>query len=150
MGGRRFMSGRMGMAANFSELLDALEFASSGGSGENTAYLCKETGKIYWHSDWGDDVGALPDDIEDSAKYIAVPDKRELDLGRPLVLKFTLHHLPDDYDRVREIFSRAGAYARFKDLLEHRHAIDRWYTFEQKATEDALRVWCEDNDIEVS
>ncbi|WP_353817004.1 hypothetical protein [Mesorhizobium sp.] len=63
-----------------------------------------------------DDVEELPDDVEDSERYIAIPDKRELDLGKPLVLTFARHHLPDDYDKVREIFSRAGAYARFKDL----------------------------------
>ncbi|WP_086999798.1 UPF0158 family protein [Rhizobium sullae] len=137
------------MAVDFSELLNAFEFVSSMGTGENTAYLCKETGKIYLHSDWADDVEELPD-VEDSEKYIPIPEKRELDLGKRLVLKFARHHLPDDYNKVREIFSRAGAYARFKDLLEHRHAIDRWYAFEQEATEDALRTWCEDNDIEVS
>ena len=138
------------MVVDFSELLHAFEFVSSLGSGENTAYLCKETGKIYWRSDWAEDVEELPDDVEDSEKYIPIPEKRELDLGKLLVLKFVRGHLPDDYDKVREIFSRAGAFARFKDLLERRHAIDRWYAFEQKATEDALRTWCEDNDIEVS
>ena len=138
------------MAVDFSELLHAFEFVSSLGSGENTAYLCKETGKIYWRSDWAEEVEELPDDVDDSEKYIPIPEKRELDLGKLLVLKFVRGHLPDDYDKVREIFSRAGAFARFKDLLERRHAIDRWYAFEQKATEDALRTWCEDNDIEVS
>ncbi|MDK1492863.1 UPF0158 family protein [Sinorhizobium sp. 7-81] len=137
------------MTVNFSELRDAFEFVSSGGSGENTAYLCKETGKIYWE-DWLDDVEELPDDIEDSAKYIPIPDKRELDLGMPLVLSFARRQLPDDYAKVRQIFSRGGAYGRFKDLLEHRHALDRWYDFEQKATEEALRAWCDDNDIEVN
>lgn len=140
----------MAMAVNFSELLDAFDFVNSGGAGENEAYLCKETGKIYCHSEWVDDVEELPDDVEDSERYIAIPDKRELDLGKPLVLAFARQHLPDDYDKVREIFSRAGAYARFKDLLEHRGAIDRWYDFEQKATEEALKTWCADNDIKVS
>jgi hypothetical protein len=139
-----------GMGVNFCELLDAFEFVSSVASGENTAYLCKATGKIHWHSDWADDVEALPDEVEDSKEYVPIPDKRELDLGKPLVLKFARHYLPDDYNRVREIFSRAGAYARFKDLLEHRGVLDRWYDFEQKAAEGALRTWCEENDIEVS
>ena len=35
------------MTVELSELLDAFEFVSSVGSGENTAYLCKQTGKIY-------------------------------------------------------------------------------------------------------
>jgi hypothetical protein len=137
------------MKVNFSDLLLAFEFVSSGGSGENTAYLSKETGKIYWQSAWVDDVEDLPDELGDPAKYLTIPDKRELDLGKPLVLKFARQHLPDDYDKVREIFSRSGAYARFKDLLQYRHAVDRWYAFEQEATEKALKDWCEDNEIEV-
>ena len=138
------------MKVDFSELMDAFEFVSSGGTGENTAYLCRGTGKIYWQSEWlSDDEQELPEDIEDPEKYLTVPDKRELDLGKPLVLKFARHHLPDDYEKVREIFSRSGAYARFKDLLEYRHALDRWYAFEQEATEQALRDWCEVHEIEV-
>ncbi|SIT60038.1 conserved hypothetical protein [Mesorhizobium prunaredense] len=66
------------------------------------------------------------------------------------MLTFARHHLPDDCDKVREIFSRAGAYARFKDLLERRGAVDRWYDFEQKATEEALKTWCADNDIKIT
>ncbi|WP_306428662.1 UPF0158 family protein [Rhizobium leguminosarum] len=144
----RLVGGRTSMAVDFRELLDAFEFVTSVGIGESTAFLCKKTGKIYWHSDWADDVEELPD-IEDSEEYTRIPEKNELDLGKPLVLKFARHHLPDDSDKILEIFSRAGAYARFKDLLEHRHAIDRWYAFERQATEEALRTWCEDNDIEV-
>ena len=137
------------MKVDFSDLLLAFDFVSSGGSGENTAYLSKETGKIYWQSELVDDVEDLPEDLGDPAKYLTIPDKRELDLGKALVLKFARLHLPDDYDKVREIFSRKGAYARFKDLLGYRHAIDRWHAFEQEVTEGALKDWCEDNEIEV-
>jgi hypothetical protein len=31
-----------------------------------------------------------------------------------------------------------------------RHALDRWHAFEEKATNRALRDWCEENAIEVS
>ncbi|MDW6024052.1 hypothetical protein SAZ10_20095 [Mesorhizobium sp. BAC0120] len=65
------------------------------------------------------------------------------------MLKFARDHLPDDYDKVWEIFSRSGAYSRFKDLLAYRHAVDRWHAFEQEATEQALRDWCELHEIEV-
>lgn len=95
----------MGMTVNFSELLEAFEFVSSGGAGENEAYLCMVTGKIYCHSEWADDVEELPDDVEDSGRYIPIPDKREFDLGKPLVLSFARHHLPDDYER----FGRSSA-----------------------------------------
>ena len=137
------------MKVELSELLDALDFVSFNGGGESTAYICKETGRIYCHSDWTDDVEPLPDDIEDNPNYIAIPDKRALDLGSRLPLEFALHHLPDDYDEVRQIFKRAGAYARFKDPLERRHALDQWYAFEKKATEEALAAWCNDNGFEI-
>ena len=78
------------MPASFKEICEAFELVSmTGGSGEQEAYLCKQTGKIYWHSDLADPddelYEKLPDDIEDDEKYIAIPDKRELDLGKPLV-----------------------------------------------------------------
>jgi hypothetical protein len=70
----------------------------------------------------------LPDDI-DHEKYIAIPDKVELDLGKPLVLDFAREFLPDDYNEVCHIFSRRGAYRRYKDLLVRRGALERWYDF---------------------
>ena len=57
------------------------------GMGENEAYLDQQSGKIYWHSEFGDNDEELPDDIDDE-KYILIPDKIELDLGKPLVLDF--------------------------------------------------------------
>ena len=99
------------MPVNFSDLQLAFEFVSSGGMGENEAYLDRQSGKIYWHSEFGDNDEELPDDIDDE-KYTAIPDKRELDLGKPLVLDFARGFLPEDYDEVRHIFSREGAYRR--------------------------------------
>src|SRR5215470_3352625 len=87
-----------------------------------------------------------PDDIDDK-KYILIPDKRELDLGKPLVLDFAREFLPDDYDEVRRIFSRRGAYRRYKGLLVRRGALERWYDFSNKSEETALREWCAENGI---
>src|SRR5271169_5616817 len=107
------------MAVSFSDLQLAFEFVSSGGMGENEAYLDRRSGKIYWHSEFGENDEELPDDIDDE-EYISIPDKRELDLGKPLVLDFAREFLPVDYDEVRHIFSRRGAYRRYKDLLVRR------------------------------
>ena len=57
------------------------DFVSSGGMGENGAYLDRRSGKIYWHSEFGENDEELPYDIDDK-KYISIPDKRELDLGK--------------------------------------------------------------------
>ena len=116
------------MTVSFSDLQVAFEFVSSAGMGENEAYLDRQSGKIYWHSEFGDNDEELPDDIDDE-KYTAIPDKRELDLGKPLILDFAREFLPNDYDEVRRIFSRRCAYRRFKDLLVRRGALERWYDF---------------------
>ena len=137
------------MSVSFSDLQRAFEFVSSGGMGENKAYLDRQSDKIYWHSEFGDNDEELSDHI-DNEKYIAIPDKRELDLGKPLVLDFAREFLPDDYDEVRHIFSRRGAYRRYKDLLVRQGALERWYDFSNKAEEAALREWCAENGIDLS
>jgi hypothetical protein len=141
------------MPVDFQEILTAFEFVSSSGPGMHEAFLCRRTGKIYWRSDFSglDELeDALPDDVEDDENYVAIPDKRELDLGEPLVLDFARAFLPNDFDEVRSIFSRRGAYQKFRALLTRRNALERWYDFESKATEQALRQWCELNSIEVA
>jgi hypothetical protein len=124
-----------------------------GSTGEHQAYLCRQTGKIYFHSNFSDLGEALndglPDDIDDEEKYLPIPDKRGLDLGKPLVLAFAREFLSADFDDVRRIFSKRGAYAHFKSLLVRRNVIDRWHDFQNKATERALREWCELHDIKV-
>jgi hypothetical protein len=50
---------------------------------------------------------------------------------------------------VRYIFSKRGAYQKFRGLLTRRKAVERWYAFESERTEQALREWCEMNSIEV-
>lgn len=141
------------MPVGFKDILDAFEFVNFGGSDEHQAYFCKQSGKIYWHSDvmeLDEPDNELPDDIDDDEKYLEIPDKRELDLGKPLALDFARQVLPGDFDEVRRIFSRRGAYASFKDLLARKRALDQWYEFERNATERALREWCELNGLELA
>ena len=137
------------MPITFGELQDAFLFASFGAPGENAAYLDCHSGKIHYHSAYGDNEEELPEDIDDE-KYIAIPHKNELGLGTRLVFGFVREFLPDDYDEVSRIFSRRGAYARFKTMLVRRGALEDWYDFSNKAEETALREWCEENEIELS
>ena len=138
------------MPVSLNDLRAAFEFVCAGGGGEHQAFLCKQSGKLYCHSELYDDLDILPDDIDDSEKFLPIPDKRELDLGKPLALDFARQFLPGDFDDVRQIFSRRGAYAKFKNLLDRRGMLDQWYAFEAEAEESALKMWCEFNSIEVS
>jgi hypothetical protein len=60
----------------------------------------------------------LPDDLETSDRYIAVPHKNDLGLGRRLALTFADREMPDSGEIVAGFFRRRGAYARFKDLVD--------------------------------
>ena len=48
------------------------------------------------------------------------------------------------------MFSKRGAYARYKALLESNGQLRKWYEFEQKRQESALREWAEANGIELT
>jgi len=140
------------MPVKFDDILNSFEFVSSSG-GDNQAFLCRRTGKTIWHSESGDldDLEEpLPDNVDEDDNYVAIPSKHDLDLGTRLVFAFVREALPESYDEVSRIFSKKGAYGRFKDLLARRHALERWYDYEAKATERALREWCEDNSIELA
>jgi Uncharacterised protein family (UPF0158) len=142
------MDQKQNATVDFSELRDSFEFVSSGSRGECEAYLSLDTGQFYWRSDvTGDDE--LPEDLDESDRYIAVPHKHELDLGRGLVIAFTEQEMPGKLDRVWDSFGRRRAYRRFKELLEHRGSLEKWYDYENRATERALREWCEENGIPI-
>jgi hypothetical protein len=141
------------MPVSFKEIRDAFEFKSMSGGYDYRAILCRKTGKIYTHSDFPDAEefnDELPEDVDDEAKYIDIPDRRELDLGKPLALDFVDEFLPLDSSEVRRIFNRRGAYRNFKALLVRRNALDRWYEYESQATDKALRDWCSLNEIEIT
>ena len=137
------------MALKFKDVMAAFEFGDMGSDVESCSYLCRETGANYMKSDYHDFEEELPDDTDDKTKYIVMPDKRDLDLGKRLVLRFASENLEDEFDAVYDIFRKKGAYGRFKDLLIRTKKLEAWYAFEAKATEEALREWCEDNDIKL-
>jgi hypothetical protein len=143
----RDVLGRESMPVDFEDIALALEFLDAGGE----AVVCRRTGKVYVHSEFSD-IDEFPDafDDDDDENYVEIPHKRDLGLGKPLVLDFAREFLPDDFDEVRYIFSKRGAYQKFRALVTRRKVLERWYEFESKATERALREWCEFNGIEVA
>jgi hypothetical protein len=133
----------------YSDLEMAMSFVSSGEMFDAEAYISRKTGKIYWNSSGLDEEDDIPDDIYDSSLYAAVPHQNDLDLGKQLVLRFTAQAIPDQYDRVSAIFSRPGAYSRYKDLLASLGLLEEWYKFENSADEAALREWAQDEGFTV-
>jgi hypothetical protein len=142
------------MALTYDDLWLAYEFVSSAEAGDYEGFVCRKTGKIYLRAgEFGDplpDEDQLPEDLDENEQYVALPSKRAFDLGKPLALDFAREFLADDFEEVRRIFSKRGAYGKFKALLARRHALDRWHQFEENATENALREWCAENRIELA
>jgi hypothetical protein len=134
------------MRIKFSDIELAFYYVSSAPMTANVAVICKETGEIFYTSDY-DDVDEIPEEVYDRDDCIEIPHKNDLDLGRNLVFEFVEQYLPGDIERVRQIFGRRGAYGRYKDLLEDRGFLKKWYDFENTRQTETLREWCEDNEI---
>jgi len=140
----------MTVSVNLDDLLAAFEWVSGGESAglDCQAFIDRTTGTIHWCGEGCDEEP--PDDIEDGARYVAVPAKSEFDLGRALALRFVDEHLPAASGKVHAFFRQRGAYAQFKSLLARAGQLDAWHAHEQQAVEDALRDWCEDNGFALS
>lgn len=135
----------MNVLIKLDELLSAFDWVGEGESlgVDCEAYVCRATGAIHWY---GEGVDAEPpEDIDDVARYIAVPRKSEFDLGASLAIRFTEEHLPQSRDTVRDFFRKRGAFGRFKSLLASTGQLDAWHRYEDAAIERALRDWCADN-----
>jgi len=134
------------MQIEFIDIELAFDFVNSAPMTENIAVICKETGEILYKSDYGDE-DEIPEEFYDREDCIVIPHKNDLDLGRNLVFEFAEQYLSDDFQRVRQIFRRRGAYARYKDLLEDQGLLKEWYDFENARQTEALRDWCKENEV---
>ena len=138
------------VAVKYDDLSMALDFIGSASLMEHNAYVSLDTGEVYWTSDSNDAFDEeVPDDLETSDRYLAIPHKNDLDLGRRLALRFVSQELPARYDEVEGFFQRQGAYSRFKDLLQHEGVLEAWFTFEADSVESALKQWSAENGIEI-
>lgn len=139
----------MATSVKLSELHQALDWVSEGGPFENAAYVQRDTGEIFLASDPDDFDVELPADIDDAERYLAIPHKNDLGLGRGLVARFVENQCPEHYETVRDFFRSRGAYARFKGLMEEEGLLKAWFEYETRETEQALREWLEEHELDV-
>ena len=125
---------------------EAFFFVSDVHPFEHSAVVNRITGEVFYASEMAGH-NEIPDEAEGNDDYIWIPHKKDLNLGKPLVMDFIRGHCPDLIDRVLDIFRRTGAYARFKDLMEQKGFLDEWYTFEDLKIREALLRWCEKNGV---
>jgi hypothetical protein len=125
----------------------AFEYQNSTEISEINTYIHKKTGEIVCDDEDASGEPCPIDDIEDHPDYLHLPDKYELDLGQRLVWRFVRQEIPGLEPKIREIFSRRGAYSRWKDFLSNNDLLDKWHDFENNSTRQALLDWCAENGI---
>jgi len=132
----------------FAELELAFAFANFDDRSDNSAYVSRSTGKTFVCSDLAG-IDELPDDFDSSDDYVEIPHKNDLDLGTNLVWDFVDREIPGVKDKVRELFARRGAYARYKTFLADLDLLEKWHRFEDDRTKEILIKWCEDEGISI-
>ena len=137
------------VTVKYEDLSAAFDFVSFAAPMENQAFISIDTGAIHWISELNPLDEEVPDNLETSDRYIAIPHKNDLDLGSHLALDFAAEELPDHYAKVEGFFRHPRAYARFKELLAREGRLEKWYRFEAESTEKALKNWCRENNIQV-
>jgi hypothetical protein len=140
----------MATVVSFAELLEAYEWVSAGMDVEAEAYVIRATGQVLLSTasgEFGEAEDELPEDVRDESLYIQIPNKYDLDLGKPLVFRFVRERLPELQVRVEKMFARRGAYGQFKSLLEGVGLLEAWYEYEAQGVEAALREWAEEQGV---
>ncbi|NDW22901.1 UPF0158 family protein [Alteromonas hispanica] len=135
------------MQVKIDDIEMAIEFASSS-MFDSEAYINVDTGEIHYVGDLVDEHA--PIDIFEDKKYICFPRKVDLDLGKSVALDFVTNNIPEKIDVTYDIFSRKGAFSKFKNLLASLDQLDNWYEYEQAALRSAALEWCRENGIDVS
>jgi len=126
------------------ELADALDFIGSEEYPDNAVFLCRQSGRLYFQSDDVDGDEELPEHLDDSALYLPLPTRRDLDLGAELAFTFAATHLSaHDCERVYQCFDRRGGFAFFKQMLDRQGLLHAWLQFEDDAVRTALAEWCQ-------
>ena|SRR5437016_1192290 len=130
------------VTVNATELVGAFDCVSAGAPGETCASIGMDTGRTSWTSIAADgEEEDLPADLATSDRSIEVLHKH--DLGRDLALACAAQALPGAPEAVEDCCRRQDASGRFKHLLEVRGAREKWGACEDRATQEALRNWCE-------
>jgi hypothetical protein len=129
------------MPVRLDELVSAYHWVEASQSGENQAFVNGASGIALLFGCDGpiDPDGPELEELDES--WHAVPGPRDLGLGQRLVFGFVAETLPQCEQEVQGFFRRRGAYAKFKDLLDHHAELEAWYAYESSARDTALLEW---------
>ncbi len=126
----------------------AVEFVTGAGSYGVEAYIDLRSGAILYGGSGAEEP--LPKGIHNKKRYLRVPTRKELGLGRDDALAFTEQHTPQLMERAEYIFNAAGAFDRFKHLMREHGLLDAWYAYQDQRLWEELEAWAEMHDLRLS
>ena len=136
------------MTVKYFKVEMAFDWVSSGPPCENCAYIHRKTGQTFYSSEMTGESD-IPEEAYEDDDYLEVPHKNDLDRGQRLVQRFIDREAPQLAGEVDRIFSRRGAYARYKNLLAKHKLLEKWFDFEADSMKQAILAWCGENGLEL-
>jgi hypothetical protein len=103
---------------SYSAIENAFLYVSSAPDGEVSAAINKITGEIHYSSEYEEFDDPEDEERPDWKNCKLIPHKNDLELGRELVFEFVEENIPGAREHIRQIFSHAGAYSRFRAVLD--------------------------------
>lgn len=126
----------------------AFAFVADGQPSERSAFVFRSTGPTFLHSEFGDDLDDLPDDVYDSQDYLEIPHFKEL-LGKGPVWEFVAAEMPEREAEVHSFFRGPGGYRLYKRLLQDLGLLESWYEFEHGSRRESVVEWCRENGLKL-
>jgi hypothetical protein len=108
------------VTVKYDELLEAFDFVSFAAPMEHQAYIDRTTGEIYWVSEAVDDE--LPEDLDESDRYITIPHKNDLDWERTWRCSSRPKRCPTNMRESRGSFNAAAHMRDSRNFSQHRAA----------------------------
>ena len=130
------------------ELFENYEFSRSCCE-ETPTYINRKTGQIVMDAEALTGEPCPVENVEDHPDYMHIPNEFDLGLEHSSVLvwRFVRQEIPGLEPKVREMFSRKGAFRRWKNFLAEIDLLDKWHNFEDDSVREALMEWCEANGV---
>jgi hypothetical protein len=144
------------------DVIDGLEMQNE----DVTAYLDCDTGAVVtieaeiaalsernepveWR-DWERERIEILREIENgSQRYVQLPSQQ--DVHEWDIMRRFCDTVGDDLaERLLRAIRGRGAFRRFKDELDRRGLLDRWFAFRRDALREIAIEWCSENDIPIS
>jgi hypothetical protein len=127
------------------QLILAVEHVTGGGAIGASAFIDGRTGAVLFGG--ADLEVSLPVDVYEDERYVPVPTKKELGLGRGMALTFSEQHAPHLLDSAEHIFATAGAFERFNRLMHEHGLLKDWYAYQEDRLSIAVQEWAEQHGL---